>query len=388
MLELGILHNKAIRLDIAILLFGFADTFSVYLLSNYYATVIGSDNVSFFFMLAASISLLFFFCIQPIIRAFGKARTLYFFLLSGIILLAILSRLNVSYFSAAILLLFNIISVALWVLFDVLLEGFTPNHVSGRTRGLSLTLSNLGVLLAPLLAALVLTAAGYQGVFFVCLLFYCVIFMYTLVGFRKETMKQPLPRLSYIHGLREVLRRKELRHSYALSFGLYFFYAVMIIYMPLYLLNLGFGWQEIGLLFTSMLIPFVLIQYPLGWLADRKYGEKEMLLVSLIIGIAATIGMGILTTTSFLSWAILLVISRFGIAGLEVLKESYFYKHVDGDDVDVIAFFYTSQGAASIFATALASGLLVFLPLESSFFLTAGVLALVFCYTLRMVDTR
>ena len=59
-------------------------------------------------------------------------------------------------------------------------------------------------------------------------------------------------------------------------------YAWMVIYTPLHMLDLGFTWEEIGQIFTIMLIPFVLVEYPAGWLADKYIGETEMMSADLI----------------------------------------------------------------------------------------------------------
>jgi MFS family permease len=176
-------------------------------------------------------------------------------------------------------------------------------------------------------------------------------------------------------------RRPALWHAYILSFALYFFYAVMIIYLPLYLLEQGFSWPEIGTMFTVMLLPFLVVEYPLGYLADKKGNERTVLLLALCIGIMTTVGMALLTGHSFVLWTIVLFTSRIGIAGLEVLKDTYFYRHVRAAEVDIIALFRTSLPLASIIATGVASGLLAVLPFASIFYATAGVLGIAFVST-------
>jgi MFS family permease len=157
--------------------------------------------------------------------------------------------------------------------------------------------------------------------------------------------------------------------------------------MPLRLLELHFSWQEIGSIFTFMLLPFVFIQYPLGYLADKRYGEKEMLLISLVIAIISTGAIAMLTSENIAWWMFVLFVSRIGIAGLEVLKDTYFYRQIGADDVDIIAFFRTAMPLASIVATALASTMLVFMPLTSIFWLAASVLFLAFISTLFLKDS-
>lgn len=382
-----ILNKKIALVDIAVLIFGFIDTFYIYVASSYFADIIGSSNVGFFYLVSYIGSLVLFFCLQPIVRSLGRARTLYLFLLLSLGLLALLTNTGPTYFSGVILLLFIITSSVIWVIFDILLEGFSDDSRTGSIRGLNLTMLNFGVLLAPFLATMTLEAFDFHGVFLVMLVLYIVLFLFCLVAFRHITGTH-LPKIAFWNSFSTVLKEGDLWRSYLLSFALYFFYAVMIIYMPLYLLNHGFSFSEIGSLFTIMLIPFVIIQYPLGKLADIKYGEKEILVVSFLITLISVIVIALTETGSFWGWAGLLFISRIGIAGVEVMKETHFYRHISADEVDVISFFRTSVPVANIVVAALATGMLAFLPLVSVFYLTALVLFGALVTSFFLVDSK
>ncbi len=382
-----ILDKKVALVDIAVLIFGFIDTFYIYVASSYFADIIGSSNVGFFYLVSYIGSLVLFFCLQPIVRALGRARTLYLFLLLSLGLLALLTNTGPTYFSGVILLLFIITSSVLWVIFDILLEGFSDDSRTGSIRGLNLTMLNFGVLLAPFLATMTLETFDFHGVFLVMLILYIFLFLFCLIAFRHVTGTH-LPKIAFWNAFALVLKEGDLWRSYLLSFALYFFYAVMIIYMPLYLLNHGFSFSEIGSLFTIMLIPFVLIQYPLGKLADIKYGEKEILVLSFIITLISVIVIALTETGSFWWWAGLLFVSRIGIAGVEIMKDTHFYRHISADEVDVISFFRTSLPVANIVVAALATGMLAFLPLVSVFYLTALVLFGALITSFFLVDSK
>lgn len=382
-----ILNKKIALVDIAVLIFGFIDTFYIYIASSYFADIIGSPNVGFFYLVSYLGSLILFFWLQPIVRIIGRARTLYLFLLLSLGLVALLTNMSPSYFSGVILLLFIVTSSVLWVIFDILLEGFSDDSHTGSIRGLNLTLLNFGVLLAPFLATATLESFGFHGVFLGMLILYVFLFVFCLIAFRNLQRKY-FPKITFWRGLFLVKSKSALWRAYVLSFALYFFYAVMIIYMPLYLTSLGFSFSEIGSLFTIMLIPFILVQYPLGKMADKKYGEKEILIISLLIATGSMLIMASTTQTSFFWWAGILFISRIGIAGLEVMKDTYFYRHIGPEDIDVISFFRTSLPVANILVAGLATGMLAFLPLASVFYLTALILTLALINTFFLVDSK
>lgn len=381
-------QKKKVRLiNWAIFFLGFLDTFYIYMASSYFADVIQDTNVGFFYLAAYSGTLIIYFFLQPLIRFMGKARTLYLFLGSTILLAALLTRMTESYWSVPVLVLFMMASSVIWVIFDVLLESFSQDGFSGRIRGLYLTVMNLGILLAPFLATTTLHHKGYQGVFFVVLIGYMLLFLFSIVAFRNDNAVHQ-PKINFWHAAKATFSSHALSRAYAIAFALNFFYAVMMIYMPLRLLAEGFSWQQIGVIFTVMLLPFVFLQYPLGILADKKYGEKELLLASLLFSAAVTFFMGWIDSQELWLWASILFLSRIGIAAIEVLKDSYFYKQIDADDVAIIAFFRTTWPVANILGAAFSSSMLVFLPFQSVFFLMAAILSATFLLTLSLRDTK
>ncbi len=74
-----------------------------------------------------------------------------------------------------------------------------------------------------------------------------------------------------------------------------------------------------------MLVPFALFQYPLGKLADKKYGEKEMMIASYVILAGSVFAFAMIKNHTFLSAAIILFISRIGACTLEVMNDTYFF---------------------------------------------------------------
>ncbi|MEK9151648.1 MAG: MFS transporter [Patescibacteria group bacterium] len=380
-------RNKVHLVSLVAFMLGFLDAFSIYILSSYFATVIGSDNVGVFYLIAYSGVLLALFYLQPLIRIIGKARALYLFLGITILASVMLTRLDVSWSAIAIILIFMMaLNVTLTTL-DIFLESFSKDQLSGRIRGRYLTIVSVGFLVAPILATSVLERSGYGGIFFILVLGYIAAFLVALIGFRNDNgvfQEKILLRQT----LRKMMREKNLLRIYHISFTLDFFYAMMVVYTPLYLRSLGYAWNEIGIIFTLMLVPFVILQYPVGILADKRLGEKELLIGSILIAAVTTGALGFLDTHNLWIWGGALFLTRIGIAGLSVLRDSYFYKQIDGDNMDVIAFFRTALPMANIFGALFAAILLVFFPLQSIFFAAAGMLFLSLFSAGTLEDTK
>jgi len=184
------------------------------------------------------------------------------------------------------------------------------------------------------------------------------------------------------------VKRKNVLLIYGVSWTLEFFYSIMIVYMPILLLSQGFGWEKIGFIFTVMLIPFVLVQYPLGVMADKKWGEKELLFIALVIIGFSTVVAGYTRSTDIVFWAGLLFVTRLGAAALEVLRDSYFYKQIGPTDTDIVAFFRSARPISAIVAAGISLLFLSIFTVHSLFYLV-GALALAACFAvLSLEDTK
>jgi len=70
------------------------------------------------------------------------------------------------------------------------------------------------------------------------------------------------------------------------------------------------------------------------------------------------------------------------------MRDSYFYKHVNGDDDDLIAFFRTTRPVANILGATVSVPLLLFFPLPSVFIAAAVVMLLSLRSAFALDDTR
>jgi len=368
-------------------IFGFVDSFFVYVLSSFFAQVIGSDNVGVFYLVTFAIVFVLLWHLRRFIRRVGgSVRMFFLFVLAAIFASTILSIIPVGWGAAALVMFLLIVTNLAWVSLDVVLEEFSEDGVTGRVRGLHLTVMNAGIMLAPFFSTKVLDMADFGGIFFGITLGYAILLAVAIVLLRNGRDPETAD-MEARSAWRKMLREPNLLRIYVISFALEFFYVIMIIYTPIHLRAIGFSWEDIGLLFTVMLLPFVLLQYPLGVLADRRFGEKEFLIMSLGLSFAVTIAVGLFSSTSLFFWAVLLFLSRVGAAGIEVLRDAYFYKQIDGGDDDLIAFFRTSRPAANVIGALLAIPLLAIFPLQSVFFLASGVLLISLFSAFALEDT-
>jgi len=354
------LNNPAIRtLDISSFILGISAALILYLESDYFKTATKSDNVTVFFIVAYAVTLVLIFNWHHLVRRFGKKNVFLGNLLVKALVVLALAKLPVGKIGIWFLMGYIILTVLSWIDLDILLESCSRDHKTGRIRGAYLTIMNAGYLVAPFFAGLILNKWGFQPVFLVASVLILAVWLICFFKLRNIDGSQ-IEGVNFVELLRKLSGRKNVLRIYYVSFLLEFFYALMIIYTPLYLLDLGFSWAEIGRIFTVMLLPFVLLQYPAGYLADKKFEERDMIIFSLILMAFSTLGIFFLSSKSLLLWALILFCTRIGASLIEILRDSYFYKRIDCRDVDIINFFRSVRPMAYIVGLLIATPIVYF----------------------------
>lgn len=368
-------------------LLGFGQAVLIYITSSYLASAAGTENVGVFYLAAYAIELFLLLNFHKAINYFGRSQAFLFLLLIKIFLLTALVAFSVFPLGIIPLMLYVIIGSLSWVVLDMILESCSTDRFSGRIRGLYLTVMNAGFIFGPFISTYLLGRFNFEGVFVFMAILYIFIFVFSLIslrGFDGKAARRP----TIINLLRAVWKRKNVLRAYYISCILEFFYAMMVIYTPLYLLDLGLGWDKIGIIFTVMLVPFVIFQYPAGLLADKKTGEKEFLIVSLAVMGVSTLAVYFINSTAVAVWAAVLFITRIGASLIEVLRDSYFYKRIGSGDIDLIDFFRTARAVAYITAAVLSTILLLIFPLKTVFLLIAAVVFSAMYPALKLVDSK
>ncbi len=380
--------NKKLHIiSVISFLMGFASALLAYAISTYLKDVLGAGNIGIVYVVAYAIVLLLLLNLHKIIRFSGKSFVLQLSLFLKIISVVGLLIVPMSLTGVWFLILYIVSGLLAWTSLDGILESFSDDRRSGRIRGAHLAITNAGFLMGPLLSSQLLERYGFNGLFIASLATYLVIFIVAMISIRKTNHK--FKKDIDIHSLlKKVFQRKNIMRVYYISFTLEFFYALMVIYAPLYLLSRGFTWDQLGVAFTVMLIPFVLLQYPMGVIADKKTGEKEFLVFSFFILGISTLIFYFTNSPSILVWTTILLLGRIGAALVEILRESYFYKRIDGNDVEVIDFFRTAKPVAYILATTLST---IILAVSSTrmIFLVISLVAFSAIYpTFKLMDNK
>jgi len=337
------------------------------------------------FALGALLNVILFIKVPSLLRNFSKRDLFLFFLSIEAISTTGLALAVGALWSAIFAVLFFATLPVLYLLLDFFLEEISLNHKTGEIRGIYLTCINAAIAVGPLIVAK-FADKNLQSIYLLALVLLVPVFLSFLFfpkPIRKHTKHHDALHLPILNWL----RRPDIRRVTTVRFVLQFFYALMVIFTPLYLHEvIQFSWSEIGLIFTIMLLPFVIFEWPMGELGDRYWGEKEIMTLGLFIMGISLIIMPFLGK-SFMAWATILFLSRVGASWVEVSAESYFFKKISGDDVGLISIFKLATPVSIIAGAFLGSVLLAFLPFNLIFFFLALVVLLGMKESLFIHDT-
>ena len=361
---------------------------TVYINSSFLGTLVSEKYIGLIFGGAAFITILALIFMPRFLKLVGDYfATLLFIVLEIIALIGIAAFGN----PVIIIILFVVNSVLITLIsfdFDLIVEGFSKNASTGSIRGLYLTSANIAWVIAPALAALSLQGNQYWLVYLAS----AALFIPGLLIFsgKLEQFNDPLYRkIHFKKTLLSVWQNKDLRSIFCVSFLLQFFFTLMVIYTPIYLHEyIGFEWRELGVIFSIMLVPFLLLEAPLGRLADKVLGEKELLIAGFSVMALATGAMYFFNEHSFVLWAVILFMTRVGAAMVEVMTETYFFKKISAGDAAIVGLNRTVRPFAGIMGPLVATGLLVFMSLPSLFLVLAVFMLLGIPIAASLKDTR
>jgi MFS family permease len=320
----------------------FSFSFPGYINSTFLEKFINEQRVGLIFAISAFLSIIIISQASRLFRIYGNLKIL---VVSAILTSLVLTLLSLAESPLVVIPTFIIyysLSFLVRYALDVYLENISDDENTGLIRGFYLTFLNIAWLVSPLLAGLLVVSGDYWKIYIIAAM--SLLPLITIASiFLGEQKKLQYDNNGLWHQIKRLWQGKnqtdrDIRQILIIDFLLNFFYAVMVIYMPLYLHeHLGLGWDKIGLAFTVMLVPFVILGLPLGRTADRWTGEKEILLGGLIISGIATVGLAFITSTNWLVWAGILSTTRIGAASIEVMKETYLFKKISGLDTGLIS---------------------------------------------------
>lgn len=363
---------------------------TLYVHSSFLGEFFSPKTVSVLFIIA-SVAVAFFLLAVPRFAGFiGVWRTL---IVTIVALQLSMLFLGFSKTPTSVILFFVAVFVLVFVLrylLDLYIESLSRDESqTGNTRGFFLTAFNIGVFFGPIAVSLIVVGNNFAPLYAFSALVLTPVFFIALGPLRAITPKKPRER-NIFSGVQQIFCcRPHIRHVMVVNFMMQLFAAAITIYAPLYLFEIGnFSWQTIGSITALALLPYLFLEIPLGFLADRFIGEKEIMVFGLAVLGSAMILLTATPLSLFVFWSAWFVMTRIGAAAVEISTESYFFKQVNEEDAALISAFRSLQPLGGIAAPLIALVVLLFAGVSSVFAVFGVVFLLAIPFALRIHDTR
>ncbi len=360
----------------------------LYINSSLLASVVDEKYVGFIFTASSLIILIALGYFRHILEHLGNFLSLQWIMIAELLALGTFLYTANPFAVTAAMIVHMVVGSLIAFSMDIFLEDKSINKKIGAIRGKYLTALSLGTFASPFIVGLLLKDGDYWKVYTLSILILAVIFLMFVrmyAGFRDPKYEK----INFWGAWREIRKHRNVLKICYTNFLLYLFYAIMVVYTPLYLSShLGFSWSTIGEIFTIMLLPFLFLEFPLGWIADKKIGEKEMLTAGFVITAFTTAVLTFITSVNPLVWGLALFSTRIGASMIEVMNETYFFKKTNDTDTPMLMFFRMTRPVGFIIGPTLATLTFIFFDFRHIFLITGILLLSGIFVALLIKDTK
>lgn len=360
--------------------------------SSFLEQFIPTEAIGTIYIVSSALTVLIFLFISSILRRSGNFKlTLELLFLNAFAVfgMAFATTLEV----AVPLLIAHLILISLIIFnLDVFMEEHIGNDegVTGKRRGLLLALMSCVGAISPFVSSeLVALGNGSFSYAYLASALSLVPIIGLLFWFFRDFEDPPYNDLRALEAIRSFWVNKGIRAVFIVHFILQMFFVCMVVFSPLYLIQyIGLSWAEFGLVMFCAQLAYVLFEYPIGIIADKYIGEKEMMALGLLILAVSTAWISFVSVPSVVLWSLVMFVTRIGASFVEVTTEVHFFKKTRSSDAQIISFFRVTRPLAYIAGAIVASLSLLYLPFNLLFVVFAFLMIPAMFVTLDIEDSK
>lgn len=359
-----------------------------YIASSYLEQFLPTAYIGLVFSISAALMILGFVLAPLLLSRFPVRRIA--LSLAGIDLITVLVLINnpSARIAIALIALQGALVAFIAYTLDLFLERATTHEEeTGSIRGLFLTSGNIAIVLGPLLLGVILDGTNaYERVFSASAVALVAFIALVVVRRRFIVDIKPSHSSSLFSTLHCLLHVKELRAVLIANTLLQCFFIWATIYIPLYLhVGLGISWDILGPLFALALLPFLIIELPMGYFEDHFHHARLVMTLGFLVIGAAFMSLSFINAGTSLALIVtILLLTRVGAALIEITSETNFFRAVSSRDTESIGYFRMTRPLGALIGSVVGSLFLFFLPLQYLFVPLGGLLLLGIPFALRI----
>lgn len=392
-----VIQNEAIKnitftlVYVSYIIFTFQFFLIAYINSTYLEKFIHESLIGVIYAISSFIAIFLTLILPRILRHLGNVNTV--ILTMGLVIICLIivgfaptTSLTITAFIIALAL-----APQIYFCMDIFLETLIGKQEAdtGSKRGLVLSLTSFGLFLSPLIMGFLLQYFDSLSSLYYISAIFGFIFIILIISFFRQFYDPKYVTIKLRDLIKTTYQNRNINTVLKTQFLLQFFYTWAVIYIPLYMATvIGFDWTTIAQIIAVGLLAFVIFEYPIGIVADKYIGEKEMMAIGFVILALSCAILANMNHTNVIGWMVLMFISRIGASLVEVTSESYFFKKVSGDDSSTISLFRLMRPGAGLLGAIVGSVSLLFLPFQYIFFILSFFMISGAFITQKLVDTK
>jgi MFS family permease len=334
----------------------------------YLKSFVGSESmVGLLSSLFAFVGFLFYFLTVPIVEKYSKSGLFIFSLILSAVfyfLFAFIEGLGL-----LILAVFgiNFVLALRTTTFGIIIRDSSRDKQLSRNEGLVYTFLNFGWVIGPLIAGFVVANYGLNSVFFLGAGFaFLGLFAFLFSGIRDVNIAKKIDK-DVLKNFGSFFKNKDRVNAYILRGAVGFWWVLIYLYAPLFIVGEGLGAEWIGWFLFAVPLPLIFFDYFFAQLAGKVGFKKLFGFGFLSVSLIAIFAFFVDNVFGVLG---LLVLAGVGMAMLEPTTEAYFFKVTNKKEENkYYGPFNTSLSVFGFFGRLLPSLILLYLPFRFVFLL-------------------
>jgi MFS family permease len=234
----------------------------------------------------------------------------------------------------------------LFIVLAIFVRDFAKKQELELIEGRYFLFNNIGWVIGPISGGILAKTFGNEAAFIFtggCYIALFIIFLKQHLINKNphihERKERPVMQQSLMQNVKKYFGNRNLCTSFIITFGMYFWWSISAIYMPIAMTQLGYSQEVVGLIFALSVVPLILLEFHASDGA-KKYGVRTFLILGYGLLSLALVGFTISSPSTLIK---LMILVNIGSAFIEPVKEIYFFKIVEKKDEEQLYGIYNAS---------------------------------------------
>jgi MFS family permease len=267
--------------------------------------------------------------------------------------------------------------------FSILFRNESNDNDLNKNEGFLIALTNAGWIFGPLLAGFVLAKYGFNNIFFLMGGFVTIsLLIFLSLNIKKSKKEYQQIDGNIIKNIKDYFKNKKLIMPYLMTAGMTAWWGFIYVYMPIFIIENGYGAEIVGIFLAAVVIPLVILEYQIGKLS-QEYGFKIFFIIGFLL--LSIIAFSLYFITNMNHILTLLILASIPAAFIEPINESFFYKNTKKDQEEkYYPVYFTAYNIGGFIVKISIAIILLFLSRNYAYLTLSGLMLIFMLISLKI----